>query len=81
MAANTAGDSDSSWEERVDEGPINPFVEAKRLSANLATPLNVKIARERFSKIQTSPAGKNRNVQRSKKKQLFNSFKNKIAAF
>ena len=47
MAANTATDSDSSWEERADEGPINPTAEAKRLGANLATPEKAKIARER----------------------------------
>ena len=31
MADNTVSDSDSSWEERADEGPINPIEEAKRL--------------------------------------------------
>ena len=31
MADNTVGDSDSSWEERADEGPINPIEEAERL--------------------------------------------------
>ena len=75
MAANTAGDSDSSWEERVDEGPINPFVEVKRLSANLATPLNVKIARERFSKIQTSPAGKTAMYKQVKKSNFLTTLK------
>ena len=42
-----------------DEGPINPIEKAKSLGANLATPEKAKIARER--KIQTNPAGKNRN--------------------
>ena len=42
MAANTASDSDSSWEERADEDPINPAAEAKRLGANLATPEKLK---------------------------------------
>ena len=32
---------DSSWEERADEGPINPIEEAKRLGANLPTPEKV----------------------------------------
>ena len=31
MADNTFSDSDSSWEERADEGPINSIEEAKRL--------------------------------------------------
>ena len=31
MADNTVSDSDSSWEERADEGPINPIEEAERL--------------------------------------------------
>ena len=31
MAENTVSDSDSSWEERADEGPINPIEEAERL--------------------------------------------------
>ena len=31
MADNTFSDSDSSWEERADEGPINPIEEAERL--------------------------------------------------
>ena len=55
MADNTVSDSDSSWEERADEGPINPIAEAKRLEANLAPPEKAKIARER--KLQTNPAG------------------------
>ena len=59
IADNTVSDSDSSWEERADEGPINPIEEAKRLGANLATLENAKITRER--KIQTNPAGKNSN--------------------
>ena len=42
MAANTASDSDSSWEERADEDPINPTAEVKRLGANLATPEKLK---------------------------------------
>ena len=42
MAANTATDSDSSWEERADEGQINPIAEAKRLGKNLATPEKLK---------------------------------------
>ena len=42
-----------------DEGPINPIEKAKSLGENLATPEKAKIARER--KIQTNPAGKNRN--------------------
>ena len=46
-------------EKRADEGPINPVEETKRLGANLATREKAKIARKR--KIQTSPAGKNRN--------------------
>ena len=46
-------------EKRADEGPINPIEETKRLGANLATREKAKIARKR--KIQTSPAGKNRN--------------------
>ena len=31
MADNTFSDSDSSWEELADEGPINPIEEAKNL--------------------------------------------------
>ena len=50
-----------------DEGPINPNEKAKRLGANLATPEKAKIARER--KIQTNPAGKNRNKTNFKRKQ------------
>ena len=50
-----------------DEGPINPTEKAKRLGANLATPEKAKIARER--KIQTNPAGKNRNKNNFKRKQ------------
>ena len=38
MADNTVSGSDSSWEERSDEGPINPIEEAKRLGANFTTP-------------------------------------------
>ena len=56
MADNTVSDSDSRWEERADEGPINPIDEAKRLEANLDTPEEAKIARER--KVQTNQAGK-----------------------
>ena len=56
MADNTVSDSDSRWEERADEGPINPVDEAKRLEANLDTPEEAKIARER--KVQTNQAGK-----------------------
>ena len=60
------------------KGPINPIKEAKRLGANLATHEKAKIARER--KMQTNPAGKNRNKtnfkrkQVKKKKQLLGSF-------
>ena len=36
MPDNTVIDSDSSWEERADEGPINSIVETKRLGANLS---------------------------------------------
>ena len=50
-----------------DEGPINPTEKAKRLGANLATPEKAKIARDR--KIQTNPAGKNRNKNNFKRKQ------------
>ena len=50
-----------------DEGPINPTEKAKRLGANLATPEKAKTARER--KIQTNPAGKNRNKTNFKRKQ------------
>ena len=53
---NTVRDSDSSWEECADEGPINPITEAKRLGANIGFPGKAKIARER--KIETNPAGK-----------------------
>ena len=76
MADNTVSDSDSRWEERADEGPINPIDEAKRLEANLDTPEEAKIARER--KVQTNQAGKTAiklEVQTSKKiatfRQLF----------
>jgi len=31
MADSTVSDSDSGWEERTDERPINPIEEAKRL--------------------------------------------------
>ena len=60
-----------------DEGPINPTEKAKRLGANLATLEKAKIARER--KIQTNPAGKNRNKnnfkrKQEKKNQLFGNF-------
>ena len=68
MAAKTATDSDSSWEERPDEGPINPTAEAKRLGANLATPEKAKIARER--KIPTNPGGKDNNKTNFKCKQV-----------
>ena len=47
------------------EGPINPTEKAKRLGA---TPEKAKIARER--KIQTNPAGKNRNKTNFKHKQV-----------
>ena len=53
IADNNVGDSDSSWEERTDEGPINPTEEAKRLGANLATAEKARKTRER--KIQTNP--------------------------
>ena len=33
---NTVIDSDSSWEEPADEGPINPIAETKRLGTNLS---------------------------------------------
>ena len=46
IADNTVSDLDSSWEERADEGPINPIEEGKRLGANLPTPEKAKIARE-----------------------------------
>ena len=68
MAANTASDSDSSWEERADEGQINLIAEAKRLGKNLATPEKDKIARER--KIQTNPVGKDSNKTNFKCKQV-----------
>ena len=68
MVANTATDSDSSWEERADEGQINPTAEAKRLGKNLATPEKAKIARER--KIQTNPVGKDSNKTNFKYKQV-----------
>ena len=61
MADNSVSESDSSWEERADEGPINPFAEAKRLGAKLATLEKAKIGRER--KIQTNPAGKKRSTR------------------
>ena len=51
-----------------DGGPIIPTEEAKRLGANLATPKKAKIARER--KLQTNPAGKNRNKTNFKRKQV-----------
>ena len=84
MAAKTATDSDSSWEERADEGQINPIAEAKRLGKNFATPEKAKIARER--KIQTNPSGKDSNktnfkCKQVKKNKLLGKFKNKIAAF
>ena len=48
MPDNTVIDSDSSWEERADEGPINPTAETKRLGANLSlSPKKTKIAWER----------------------------------
>ena len=68
MAAKTATDSDSSWEERTDEGQINPIAEAKRLGKNFATPEKAKIARER--KIQTNPSGKDSNKTNFKCKQV-----------
>ena len=78
IADNNVGDSDSSWEERTDEGPINPIEEAKRLGANLAT----------AEKKNTDESGReNRNKtnfkwnQVKKKNQLFVNFKNKIATF
>ena len=46
IANNTVSDLDSSWEERADEGPINPIEEGKRLGANLPTPEKAKIDRE-----------------------------------
>ena len=49
MVDNTVSDSDPSWEERGDEGPINPIEEVKRPGANLATSEKAKIARERKS--------------------------------
>ena len=69
MAANTATDSDSSWEERADEGQINPIAEAKRLGKNLATTEKTKIARER--KIQTNPGGKDSDKTNLKCKTAF----------
>ena len=60
--------SDSSREERADEGPINPIEEAKRLVANLATLENAKITRKR--KIQTNPTGKNRSKTNFKCNQI-----------
>ena len=61
---NTVRESDSSWEECADEGPISPIAEAKRLGANLATSGKAKIARER--KIQTNPARVKRAVREDK---------------
>ena len=48
----TVSDSDSSWDERADEGRINPIEEAKRLGTNLATTEKAKITdiRERKSR-------------------------------
>ena len=57
----TVSDSDSSWDERADEGRINPIEEAKRLGTNLATTEKAKISDIRERKIQTNSAGKNRN--------------------
>ena len=56
MADNTVSNSDSSWEGRVHEGPINPTDDAKRLRANLTIHEEARIARER--KLQTNPAVK-----------------------
>ena len=55
MADNTVSDSDSSWEEYADEGPINPIAEAKRLGANLAI-----FGKTKERKIHTNPAAKKR---------------------
>ena len=84
----TVSDSDSSWDERADEGRINPIEEAKRLG----TTEKAKITDIRERKIQTNSAGKNGNKtnfkcnQVEKKQQLyirqiFGNFKNKIATF
>ena len=87
----TVSDSDSSWDERADEGRINPIEEAKRLGTNLAIAEKAKITDIRERKIQTNSAGKNRNKtnfkcnQVEKKtatiRQIFGNFKNKIATF
>ena len=59
MVDNTVSDSNSSWEEYADEGPINPIAEAKRLGANLATFGKAKLAKEKKKK-KTNPAGRKR---------------------
>ena len=53
--------SDFNSDESADEGPGNLIAEAKRLGANLCTPVKAKIARER--KLQTNPAGKSRSIR------------------
>ena len=69
MEENTVSDLDSSWEERADEGPINPIEIAKSLGVNLATPEKAKIARER--KIQAAnQVYKNRNKTNFRCKQV-----------
>ena len=69
MEQNTVSDLDSSWEERADEGPINPIEIAKSLGVNLATPEKAKIARER--KIQAAnQVCKNRNKTNFRCKQV-----------
>ena len=95
MVDNTVSDSNPSWEEYADEGPINPITEAKRLVANLATFGKAKLAKER--KFQTNPAGKKRctcgqnDLNRKKtilkckhvrkQNQLFGNFGNKEETF
>ena len=74
----TVSDSDSSWDERADEGRINPIEEAKRLGTNLATTEKAKITDIRERKIQTNSAGNNKTNfkcnQVEKKQQLFRKF-------
>ena len=53
--------SDFNSDESADEGPGNPFAEAKRLGVNLRIPEKAKIARER--KLHTNPAGKSRSTR------------------
>ena len=77
---NTVRDSDSSWDERADEGPINPIEEAKRLGTNLATTEKAKITDITERKIQTNSADKtaikpiSSAIKSKKKQQLFGKF-------